>query len=434
MPESHALVIDNSKTSQAITTHMLQGLDVAYTAVNNEAEAWPYLESREQPFSIVLVSRQALPAEFAGWVARLRGLTDYDATPVLLMVDGRAQSEKMNSLYDSGFTQVFCRQDIGLLSTYIKQIQQRNTFSESRQNKAIIIEDDLVQQLLIKSMLEDHQCECYCFTSAEDALEQADTIDPQIILCDFFLEGVMTALDMILYCRADEHPWFQVPILVMTSMDDPARKVELVRSGANDYLAKPLDPIDVALRVENLIRYKHLLDKVESQHKQMQYLAMHDQLTGLYNRHFVAEQVELILAEIERYKNDCALIVIDIDHFKQVNDQHGHDVGDQVLVAMGKLLKEHSRNSDIPARLGGEEFMLILRNCTIDDAMGKANRLREAIEKLCPADIPITASFGVAAFNGDNNDFERLFKAADDAVYVAKRSGRNRVEQALNTH
>lgn len=434
MPDSHALIIDNSKTSKAITSHMFDELGISFVAFDNEAEAWPHLENPKKPFSFILVSRQALPREFAGWVARLRTLSDYDAVPVLLLVDGKAQKDKMNSLYDSGFTQVFCRQELGLLSTYIKQIRERNTFSEAMENKAIIIEDDLVQQLFIKSMLEDNQCECFCFTSAEDALAQSDSIKPDVILCDFFLEGVLTALDMVLYCRDEEHPWSQVPILVMTSMDDPARKVELVRSGANDYLIKPLDAIDISLRVENLIRYKHLLDEVEAQRQQMQYLAMHDQLTGLYNRHFVAEQVELILAETERYGNECALVVIDVDHFKQVNDQHGHDVGDKVLVAIASLLKQTSRNSDIPARLGGEEFILILRNCSLKDALLKANRLRENIEQLVPEGIRITASFGVAAFDGDNKDFEHLFKAADDAVYAAKRAGRNRVEQASSTH
>ena len=434
MTNCHALIIDNSKTSQAITTYLLKELGVSYIAVNNEAEAWPYLESPEKPFSFILVSRQALPIVFTGWVARLRQLSDFDSTPVLLLVDGKAQQDKMNSIYDSGFTQVFCRQELELLETYIKQIQARDTFSETHHNKAVIIEDDLVQQLLVKSMLEDNQCECFCFTSAEEALAHAQEINPHVILCDFFLEGVMTGLDMVLNCRAEEHPWAQVPILVMTSTDDSARKVELVRLGANDYLTKPLDPIDVAIRVENLIRYKHLLEKVESQRSQMQYLAMHDQLTGLYNRYFVAEQVDLIVAETARYGNDCSIIVMDIDHFKKINDTYGHDVGDKVLIAIGHLLKQHSRSSDISARLGGEEFMLILKNCDRDKALVKAEFLRGQIETLCPEGLTVTASLGVAEFVEEHKSFESLFKEADQAVYKAKNAGRNRVESFNFAH
>jgi len=433
MPDSHALIIDNSKTSLAITSHMLAELGVTYVAANDCDTAWQHLERPKLPFSMIIVSRQALPSIYDDWMVRLRAMIDYEAIPVLLLVDGRAQRDKMTSLYDSGFTQVFCRQDISQLATYIKQIRQRNTFSESRDNKAIIIEDDLVQQLLIKSMLDDNQCECFCFTSAEEALAQVGVIEPHIILCDFFLEGVMTALDMILHCRGESHPWSQVPILVMTSMDDSARKVEMVRSGANDYLAKPLDPIDVSLRVENLIRYKHLLDKVESQHKQMQFLAMHDQLTGLYNRHYVAEQIEQIVSEVQHDGGSCALIVTDVDHFKQVNDQNGHDIGDKVLVAIGDLLQQVACEDDIPARLGGEEFIVILKNQSMDAALKKAEAIRQQVEQLQPEGIAITASFGVAAFDSAHNDFERLFKAADDAVYLAKRSGRNRIEQATNS-
>ena len=433
MTNSYALIIDNSKTSQAITRHMLDQLEVKYVAVSDHNEAWEHLVRPTISFCAIIISRQALPSDYNDWMLKLRGMVDYEATPVLLLVDGKAQSDKMNALYDSGFTQVFCRQDLNQLSVYIKQIRQRSTFSEARGNKAIIIEDDLVQQLLIKSMLDDNQCECFCFTSAEEALTQVGNIEPDVILCDFFLDGVMTALDMILHCRDEAHPWLQVPILVMTALDDPARKVEMVRSGANDYLAKPLDPIDVSLRVENLIRYKHLLDKVESQHKQMQYLAMHDQLTGLYNRHYVAEQMERIVKDANLDNGSCALIVTDIDHFKQVNDQNGHDVGDKVLVAIGELLQQMASEDDIPARLGGEEFILILQNQTMDAAVTKANDIRLKIEQLKPEGLTITASFGVALLDQEHNDFERLFKAADDAVYKAKRSGRNRVERATGS-
>lgn len=238
----------------------------------------------------------------------------------------------------------------------------------------------------------------------------------------------MTALDFVCHVKQTDHAWSQVPILVMSGLDDATRKYELVRSGANDYIAKPVDPLDLTVRVENLIRYKHLLNTVEEQRKEMQYLAMHDQLTGVYNRHFVAEQVEISIKNAQRHNIPYSVVILDIDYFKKINDQHGHDVGDKVLQVVASLLKENMRGDDVVARMGGEEFILLLNHCDLSSACKKSELLRAQIQSLRPLDIEVTASFGVAQLNEDIDDFDKLFKAADKAVYQAKQAGRNRVE------
>jgi two-component system cell cycle response regulator len=376
----------------------------------------------------VLVSRSILGQEIRPFVQRFRLLSDYASVPLILLVGDKDETHDEESIYSAGFTQVFSRTEFDDLRAYIQQVQSRHTFEPARHNKVVIIEDCVAQQMVVSAILEAEFCECFCFTSAEEALAKMDEIQPQVIACDFFLEGKMTALDFVVQVKKTQNPWQDVPILVMSGFDDSTRKYELVRAGANDYIPNPIEPIDLTVRVENLIRYQHLLDKINKQKKEMHFLAMHDQLTGLYNRHFVSEQVQQAISESQRHHVDFSIIVLDIDLFKQVNDKYGHDVGDRVLQSVGNLLQAEFRDEDSVARIGGEEFLILLNHCSVHSAADKAESLRSHLQELKPAGLAVTASFGVAQLSKDLNSFDKLFKAADMAVYRAKEQGRNQVE------
>jgi two-component system cell cycle response regulator len=430
MTIKQALILDGSKTNQVIGSRLLKDLNIDADTASDEADAWRLIKARERPFDLILVARSVLEGERASFVSRLRASPYYSSVPLILLVGDKTDEREVEYLYGAGFTQIFSRTEYNLLQDYIKQSQGRNTFEKDRNNKVIIIEDDLSQQLMVQSILEENHCECFCFSSAEEALSHAADIQPHVITCDFFLEGNMTGMDLILLIQHDDHPWYRVPIMVMTGMDDTARKYELVRSGANDYITKPIDGLDLTVRVENLIRYKHLLDTVEQQKQEMQHLAMHDQLTGLYNRHFVAEQVNIGIVEAQRHKSSYSLIILDIDFFKLVNDKHGHDVGDEVLQSVGSFLQRQVRSNDVVARMGGEEFLMLMAHCNITEATEKAESLRSGLEVMRPAGLVVTASFGVAQLTKTLDSFDKLFKAADLAIYRAKEQGRNRVEVA----
>jgi two-component system cell cycle response regulator len=426
----NALVVDNSKTTQTITVKLLEEMGIGYQIADSKEVVWSKIKDSQQPFDIVLVSRMTLGQDLHTFVSQLRALRGYASIPLILMINDKGSDQNIERMYSIGFTQVFSRKEYHLIKGYLTQIKKRDTFQEARQNKVIIIEDDLSQQLIVQSILEERFCQCFCFTSAEDALAECENIQPQVIICDFFLDGEMTALDFILKVKNDGHPWELVPILVMTGLDDETRKYELVRSGANDYISKPTDSLDLTVRVENLIRYKHLIDTVEQQKHAMHELAMHDQLTGLYNRNFIAEQVQICIADAQRHNSHYSIILLDIDHFKRVNDLNGHDVGDQVLREVGNLLRQHARGDDVAARMGGEEFIILLNKCDLLRAGQKAEYLRQKIEALKPAGIGVTASFGVAELSDNVDNFDKLFKAADIAVYSAKSKGRNCIELA----
>ena len=170
----------------------------------------------------------------------------------------------------------------------------------------------------------------------------------------------------------------------------------------------------------NIILLKRKRDKYEG-------MAMHDQLTGLYNRYFLQEMATQKLSEANRHQYPMSLLMLDLDNFKAINDTHGHPMGDVVLQEFAKLIEEHNRAEDIVARIGGEEFVILLDHCTSTEAEEKAQLVRNRVSELQPNGIPITVSIGIAELNTKGEAFSDLLERSDRAVYQAKENGRNNV-------
>jgi len=244
---------------------------------------------------------------------------------------------------------------------------------------------------------------------------------PDLILLDV----VMPEMDGYEVCRklkANPHTQ-HIPIIFVTGRDSDEEEEYGLQLGAVDYITKPIRPAIVTARVSTQIMLKQKSDELRN-------MALHDQLTQLYNRHFLIEAANQKMAESIRHGNPLSILMIDIDHFKQVNDQFGHQAGDSVLQAVAQVLAESNRKEDVVARFGGEEFVALFEHCSIESAEEKAERFRDKVERLMPAGIPITASFGVAELRPNEESFEQLLARADEAVYRAKVLGRNRVELA----
>lgn len=214
----------------------------------------------------------------------------------------------------------------------------------------------------------------------------------------------------------------------MSGLDDQNRRTELFRLGVNDFVTKPALEDEVRARIGNLLANKRLFEEVQSQRKKLYDLAMIDPLTGLRNRNVLAECAERFFNQANQEDMTLSLILLDIDHFKQINDSHGHLVGDEVLVGVGDLLRTTGREQDVALRFGGEEFLLILPECDLFDAHTRAEELRQQLRELQPAGLTITGSFGVTSRpSGSEVGMNDLFRVADRAVYQAKSEGRDRV-------
>jgi len=209
-----------------------------------------------------------------------------------------------------------------------------------------------------------------------------------------------------------------IPIIFVTGKDSIEDEEYGLSLGAVDYITKPIRPVIVKARVKTHIALKRHRDELRK-------MATRDPLTELYNRRYLTDALMSKVARANRHGDALSIIMVDVDHFKKINDIHGHLVGDEVLKEIAKAITSVARREDIAARFGGEEFILVMDNCSLEDAQAKAEELRQKIQLLHPKDLDITASFGVAGLSETINDCTLLFTAVDKALYEAKNRGRN---------
>lgn len=256
-------------------------------------------------------------------------------------------------------------------------------------------------------------------TGGARALELAEMEPiPDLILLDVSMPDI-NGYDV---CRLlkEKRVTADIPIIFVTGRDSVEDEEYGLSLGAVDYIVKPIRPVIAKARVKTHITLKRQRDLLAE-------TAVRDQLTGLYNRHMLNDQLERRLSFALRHNEAMSIILIDLDHFKLVNDTFGHLAGDGVLREVAKVLRKSARREDIAARFGGEELMLLLDKCTGADARNKAEHIRQEIEALNPEGVKVTASIGVAEASEEISTIQLLLKRADDALYQAKEEGRNRV-------
>ncbi len=228
-------------------------------------------------------------------------------------------------------------------------------------------------------------------------------------------------------------PTRHLPLLGIVDPDERQRLVKALEIGLNDILSRPIDPQELAARVRTQIKRKRYTDFLRDNLDHSLELAVTDQLTGLHNRRYMTGQLGALVNRATRGGDPVAALMIDIDHFKKINDSFGHDIGDEVLREFAVRLASNVRAVDLPVRYGGEEFTVIMPDTRLEDAERIAERIRLHVagspfrvaggEEL----LMVTISIGVAATVGPNDTAEALVKRADEAVYAAKAAGRNMV-------
>lgn len=224
-----------------------------------------------------------------------------------------------------------------------------------------------------------------------------------------------------------------VPILVLVDEDDQKTMIKALEMGMNDYMNVPVDENEMLVRVRTQIRRKKYQEALKSQYQMSISMAITDALTGLYNRHYLNSHLSNTVRQALKNSKYMALLMMDMDHFKEVNDTHGHDAGDMVLKQLASLIIQQARSSELVARFGGEEFVVLMPETDPQSALAAANRMREAVESMpfvinaAGDTVSKTISIGVATLNMESDSAENLLKRADEALYQAKHEGRNRV-------
>ena len=271
------------------------------------------------------------------------------------------------------------------------------------------------------------------FYQAEDGLEGfkkllASPVD--IVLCD--LE--MPRMDgfKFLSMMKGRPELADTPVIILTGNDDRELKIKGLEQGACDFITKPFDPEELVARMRVHLKIKHLQDDLKRSNELLLELSNTDHLTGLFNRRFLMEALDKEVQRARRKEGQVALLLLDIDHFKRVNDTHGHLQGDVVLQKVAMHIQKELRSYDVAARYGGEEFVAVLPDTSMKEAFNVADRIRLSVQGMRfagpLANERITVSMGVALFPSPRfDDIDGLLRTADEALYLAKERGRNQV-------
>ena len=343
--------------------------------------------------------------------------------PVILLTSNQID-HSFDHAYYAGVTEIYNRSDINALSKDLKHSIQ--TKKNEINAQVLFIEDSKTVATMMKRQMESMKMTVEHFFSASEALEKfkESHIEFDIVITDLLVEGTLSGMGFVREIRKIIPDRSKLPILVISGFDDVTRRIELLNMGANDYIVKPIVKEELVARLSNLVTTKQLFDQVKMQQEQLFQLAMTDQLTGLYNRHSLVQLLPKYFSHSMRHSTPLSLLVLDIDHFKHINDNYGHSKGDDVLRKFGQLITTNFRSEDLIARYGGEEFVVIMANSTNKDAIEKAELLRTHIEQHLIEGLKVTISIGVACADSHSN-FEHMFNQADTALYHAKESGRN---------
>jgi diguanylate cyclase (GGDEF)-like protein len=308
--------------------------------------------------------------------------------------------------------------DVNYIFTMIDRLRK------NRHYKVMVVDDSIPSRNRTKVMLQSQQFKVLAAAHGEEALRYfEDHDDIRLVVTDYHMP-VVDGMELVLNLRKT-HPKHLLGIIAITSNEDESVAAKFLKHGANDFIVKPFGKEELICRVNNTIEAQEKIETIAN-------LVNIDPMTGALNRRYFFTEMEKYMQEATQNQESYMLGIVDIDHFKSINDTYGHDVGDKVIIAVAKRLQSEAKGLDLVSRLSGEEFGVVLKNISREKAVAwfvkmRANLANEPIE-IDGRTIKITVSMGLAS--GVDLEFEELMEQADSALFEAKRDGRNRVEIA----
>jgi diguanylate cyclase (GGDEF)-like protein len=295
--------------------------------------------------------------------------------------------------------------------------------------KVLVVDDGRTTRMMLKSSVEHLGHECVTAADGTEAWDLFLAEGPDVIISDWLMPGIQGP-DLCRMVRAKPGPYTY--FVLLTAFGDRNHALEGMQAGADDYLSKTLDVDDLHLRLIAAERVSSLHKRLAEQDVNSRALAEVDQRTQLVNRHRSTELFRQFLGRARRERMPLSLVVLDVDHFKHVNDRYGHATGDDVLRRMAATMRRSFRNEDIVARWGGEEFVVGMYAVATADSVTRLYRVLDAVRSEAfvgpdGSEFEVTFSAGVAEFPRNGADLQSLYRSADEALYRAKDAGRARV-------
>jgi len=288
----------------------------------------------------------------------------------------------------------------------------------------LIIDSNLISQRRLSWILSNEGFSCTVTSHAMDALPLIVENQPSLILMDMVLQGI----DSLEFCQIlkENSETKDIPIIIVSSKTRGSDVKQALFSGAFDFIKKPIDELEVVARVRSALRHRN-------NELQLKNMSMRDSMTGLFNHGLIMELLSKELYNCYRKQRPLSYVMMDVDHFKSINDNYGHQVGDFVLKTLARLFEETLRRGDYLGRYGGEEFAIIFPGLEKDLALMLCERLRKSVEEhrfvYHQTSIPVTISIGgTIATPIREYSSKEVVQSADRALYLAKESGRNQVQ------
>lgn len=296
----------------------------------------------------------------------------------------------------------------------------------------ILVVDDVTYNLeILQDLLSFHGHHVEVASNGEEALKFARESHPDLILLDIIMPG-MDGYEVCTRLKADDRTR-DIPVIFVSSMADVQSTIKGFQAGGVDYIQKPYQEAEILVRVNTHITTLRLRQRLEEKNVELEHLASTDSLTGLSNRRRFFNIAQVEFEASLRTRKPVAITLFDVDHYKMVNDTHGHVVGDRVLAYLGKLIATQARENDVTARYGGDEFVILHPSIDRQSAFQIAENIRKKVEDnpfLNEAqEIRTTISAGIMDTQvcEDSTCFDDVLAKADQALYLAKKAGRNRV-------
>jgi diguanylate cyclase (GGDEF)-like protein len=292
--------------------------------------------------------------------------------------------------------------------------------------RVLIVDDDEAVRHTMYEYIQTAGFHSEAVSCAEAALELLGTSDFQVVITDIILPE-MGGLELTKYIKQKK----DTDVIVMTGYSDDYSYEEAINIGASDFVIKPVRLEELLLRLKRVLKERELTKERVRMMEKLQRLAVTDGLTKLYNSRSFYSQLETEVDRFNRYKHPLALLLLDLDHFKDYNDNYGHLEGDKVLVRFSQIIKSCLRANDSAYRYGGEEFTVLLPETGGTEARTVAQRIRAALEseRFRPRDgleVQITISVGVTEY-AHREELSTFIQRADKAMYISKQNGRNKV-------
>ena len=295
----------------------------------------------------------------------------------------------------------------------------------------LVVDDSVLHLTILQHTLSRAFASVHSARNGRDAMEIFERERPALVITDCMMPDV-GGYELCQRIRAAQSSY--VYIIMVTSIEGTENVVKGLAAGADDYLTKPVHTEELLARVKVGLRLIDLHRQLEEKNRLLEHFALTDPLTGLPNRRAIEAWAAHELPAAFRHGFSLWVVLIDLDHFKRINDTYGHDAGDTVLTAIGEMLKSNTRSSDIAGRIGGEEFLHVVTHAEESHIPIVVERMRAKLAARTFAfggsEVVVTASFGVAGVRGGENPptFADLISRADRALYRAKQLGRNRAE------